>query len=87
MSCLGSQHIAYEYAQKGARLVLVARRESLLKEVAHRAMAKGASDVKVIIGDVQKENDCKRFVDETVKKFGRRKKFLLLCKQTPTAHA
>ncbi|KAG0555394.1 hypothetical protein M758_12G168300 [Ceratodon purpureus] len=65
------EHIAYEYAQKGARLVLVARRESLLKEVAHRAMAKGASDVKVIIGDVQKENDCKRFVDETVKKFGR----------------
>jgi NADP-dependent 3-hydroxy acid dehydrogenase YdfG len=74
---LGCQHITYEYAGKGARLVLVARREHLLKEVADRAMAKGASDVKVIVGDVRKEEDCKLFVDETIRKFGRRKNVFL----------
>lgn len=65
------QHITYQYARKGARLVLVARREGLLKEVADRAVTKGASDVKVIIGDVTKESECKLFVDETVHKYGR----------------
>jgi len=65
------EHIAYEYAKKGARLVLAARRENLLTEVADRAMAKGASDVKVVVGDVTIEDDCKRFVDETIKKYGR----------------
>ena len=76
-SGFGRQHIAYEYAAKGARLALVARRENLLNEVADRAMAKGASDVKVIVGDVTKEDDCKRFVDETIKKYGRCKTLLL----------
>lgn len=65
------QHITYQYARRGARLVLVARREALLKEVADRAVTKGASDVKVIIGDVTKESECKLFVDETIHKYGR----------------
>lgn len=71
----GGQHIAYEYAKKGARLVLVARREQLLQEVADKAMTKGAFDVQVIAGDVAHEQQCKRIVDETIAKYGRCKIF------------
>lgn len=64
------QHMTYQYAKRGARLVLVARREAQLTAVADRAVKKGASDVKVIVGDVTKEEECKRFIDETIAKFG-----------------
>lgn len=66
--------------------MLVARRENLLKEVADRAIVKGASDVKVIVGDVTKEEDCKLFVDETIKKYGRCKNSLLSVNKLSTAH-
>ncbi|CAM6049183.1 unnamed protein product, partial [Sphagnum compactum] len=65
------EHMTYQYAKRGARLVIVARREYLLKQVAGRAMKKGAVDVHVIVADVAKQEDCKRFVDETVNKYGR----------------
>ncbi|CAM6027110.1 unnamed protein product [Sphagnum balticum] len=57
--------------ERGARLVIVARREYLLKQVADRAMKKGAVDVHLIVADAAKQEDCKRFVDETVNKYGR----------------
>ncbi|CAK9227270.1 unnamed protein product [Sphagnum troendelagicum] len=69
--CYLAQHMTYQYAKRGARLVIVARREYLLKQVADRAMKKGAVDVHVIVADVTKQEDCKRFVDETVNKYGR----------------
>jgi NAD(P)-dependent dehydrogenase (short-subunit alcohol dehydrogenase family) len=65
------QHLTYQYAKRGARLVIVARRENLLERVADRAMTKGATDVHVIAGDVTKQEECKRFVDETINKYGR----------------
>ncbi|PIA51032.1 hypothetical protein AQUCO_01100092v1 [Aquilegia coerulea] len=65
------EHLAYEYAQKGARLALVARREKKLQEVAEKARKFGSPDAIIICGDVSKSNDCKRFVDETVNHFGR----------------
>jgi short-subunit dehydrogenase len=65
------EHIAYEYARKGARLALVARREQLLNDVADRAMTYGASDAKVIVADVSTEDECKRLVEETITKYGR----------------
>ncbi len=65
------QHLTYQYAKRGARLVIVARRENLLEWVADRAMTKGATDVHVIAGDVTKQEECKRFVDETINKYGR----------------
>jgi short-subunit dehydrogenase len=49
----------------------VARRQNLLEQVADRAMTKGATDVHVIAGDVTKQEECKRFVDETINKYGR----------------
>lgn len=63
--------MAYEYARKGARLVLVARREDQLRAVADRAITKGASDVHVLVGDMTKEDDCKSVIDATIHKYGR----------------
>lgn len=65
------QHLAYQYAKKGARLALVARREQLLEEVANRAGELGSPHVLMIIADVQKVDDCSRLVEETIGHFGR----------------
>ncbi|KAJ9568532.1 hypothetical protein OSB04_004498 [Centaurea solstitialis] len=64
------EYLAYEYAKRGARLALVARREELLEVVAGKAREMGSSDVIVISADVSKLDDCKRFVDETINHFG-----------------
>ncbi|KAJ7531368.1 hypothetical protein O6H91_14G041600 [Diphasiastrum complanatum] len=69
-SGIGEQ-IAYEYAKRGARLALVARRENLLQQVAHNAKKQGAADVRYIVADVSREEDCKRLVEETINYYGR----------------
>ncbi|ONK77831.1 uncharacterized protein A4U43_C02F11180 [Asparagus officinalis] len=63
--------MAYQYAKKGANMVLVARRENSLKEVAENAKALGAPDVLHIPADVAKPEDCRRFVEATVSRFSR----------------
>ncbi|KAI5054532.1 hypothetical protein GOP47_0027665 [Adiantum capillus-veneris] len=68
-SGIGEQ-VAYQYARCGAILVLVARRAERLRAVAERASKLGAMHTHVITGDVAKEGDCKRVVDETIKRFG-----------------
>ncbi|KAF8400002.1 hypothetical protein HHK36_015875 [Tetracentron sinense] len=65
------EHLAYEYAKRGACLVLVARREKRLREVANRARAFGSPDVVVVCADVSKVDDCKRTIDEAMNHFGR----------------
>uniref|UniRef100_A0ACD5UPU1 Uncharacterized protein n=1 Tax=Avena sativa TaxID=4498 RepID=A0ACD5UPU1_AVESA len=69
-SGIGEQ-MAYQYAKKGARLALVARREGSLHEVAAKAMDLGSPDVLVVPGDVARPEDCKAFVQATVERFGR----------------
>ncbi|CAI9280580.1 unnamed protein product [Lactuca saligna] len=64
------EHLAYEYAKRGARLALVARRKEQLEVVAGRARELGSPEVIVISADVSKVDDCKRFVDETIHHFG-----------------
>jgi len=64
------QQIAYQYAKKGARLALVARREASLHDVAAKAKDAGSPDVLVVAGDVANPEDCKRFVQATVEHFG-----------------
>ncbi|XP_010270765.1 PREDICTED: 11-beta-hydroxysteroid dehydrogenase 1B-like isoform X2 [Nelumbo nucifera] len=66
-----SIHLAYEYAKKGAFLVLVARREEMLEQVAKKAGQLGSPDVLEIRADVSQVDECKRFVQETVRRFGR----------------
>ncbi|XP_024515045.1 11-beta-hydroxysteroid dehydrogenase 1B [Selaginella moellendorffii] len=63
--------IALEYARYGARLVLVARRENKLREVAEACLEAGAMDAAVCPADLTKESDCRRIVEFTVSRFGR----------------
>ncbi|XP_050224762.1 11-beta-hydroxysteroid dehydrogenase 1A-like [Mercurialis annua] len=65
------EHLAYEYAKRGACLALVARRENRLSDVAFRAEEFGSPNVLTILADVQKVEDCRRLVEETVGHFGR----------------
>ncbi|WCJ36296.1 11-beta-hydroxysteroid dehydrogenase [Euphorbia peplus] len=65
------EHLAYEYARKGACLALVARREKSLREVAYIAQELGSPDVLVILADVQNPDDCSRMIQETISYFGR----------------
>lgn len=66
------QSLAYEYAKRGACLVLAARRERSLQEVADTARYLGSPEVIVVRADVSKVDDCRRVVDQTMTHFGRR---------------
>ncbi|ESQ45847.1 hypothetical protein EUTSA_v10011076mg [Eutrema salsugineum] len=65
------EHLAYEYAKKGAYLALVARRKDRLQIVAETSRQLGSGDVIIIPGDVAKVEDCKKFIDETIHHFGK----------------
>ncbi|XVF08664.1 hypothetical protein REPUB_Repub07fG0022200 [Reevesia pubescens] len=64
------EHLAYEYARRGARLALVARRKHRLQEIADICEIIGSPEAVYVLGDVSKIEDCKRFVDATVNHFG-----------------
>ncbi|KAF7134241.1 hypothetical protein RHSIM_Rhsim08G0192100 [Rhododendron simsii] len=65
------EHLAYEYARRGAYLALSARRENRLRSVADRALELGAPDVIAVRADVSRVDDCRRFVEEAVNHYGR----------------
>ncbi|XP_010503335.1 PREDICTED: 11-beta-hydroxysteroid dehydrogenase-like 2 [Camelina sativa] len=65
------EHVAYEYAKKGACLALVARRKDRLEIVAETSRQLGSGDVIIIPGDVSNVEDCKKFIDETILHFGK----------------
>lgn len=69
-SGIGEQ-IAYEYAKRGAILVLVARREQRLRAISENARRLGAPNVLIVAADVVKEEDCRRFINETINQYGR----------------
>lgn len=70
-SAVGEQ-VAYEYARRGAHLVLAARREQRLFAVRDRARALGAGHVLVVAADVVRDDDCRRLVADTVAYLGQR---------------
>ena len=61
---------AEKFAQKGANVVLAARSEDKLREVAKQISSYGV-EVLAVVADVSKEEDCKKLVDEALLKFGR----------------
>ncbi|XP_021729805.1 11-beta-hydroxysteroid dehydrogenase-like 5 [Chenopodium quinoa] len=69
-SGLGEQ-IAYEYAKRGAILVLVARRDTRLRGISENARQIGAKHVMIVAADVVKEDECRRFITETMSFYGR----------------
>ncbi|XP_068653544.1 11-beta-hydroxysteroid dehydrogenase B [Aristolochia californica] len=68
-SGIGEQ-IAYEYAQRRANLVLVARREHRLRAIAENARRIGAKHVMIVAADVVKEEECRRFIAKAVNFYG-----------------
>ncbi|XP_054822707.1 11-beta-hydroxysteroid dehydrogenase-like 4A [Prosopis cineraria] len=62
--------LAYQYARRGARLALVARRVVRLRAVLDQALRLGAPDAIMIPADVSKIEDAQRFVDKTIHHFG-----------------
>ncbi|XP_021775833.1 11-beta-hydroxysteroid dehydrogenase 1B-like [Chenopodium quinoa] len=69
-SGIGEQ-LAYEYARRGACLVLAARREQSLRDVAYMCLELGSPDSITVTADVSIVDDCKRIVDSTISHFGR----------------
>ncbi|KAL9672757.1 hypothetical protein QQ045_029009 [Rhodiola kirilowii] len=65
------EHMAYEYARKGACLALVARREDRLREIRDRAFWLGSREAIYIQADVSKPEECRKFINETVNHFGK----------------
>ncbi|XP_076890318.1 11-beta-hydroxysteroid dehydrogenase-like 2 [Bidens hawaiensis] len=65
--------MAYEYAKHGAYLAIISKRKpnSRLEQVAHRARELGSPDVLFMFADVTKVDECRMFMDETIKHFGR----------------
>ena len=59
--------------------MLIARREDKLRHVADNCIKLGAMDVRAIRADVSKEDDCRRFIEDTVNQYGRCKSFSLMC--------
>ncbi|KAL4634514.1 hypothetical protein ACB092_04G205100 [Castanea dentata] len=60
------EHLAYEYARRGALLALIARRgrrENALQEVADQAREYGSPDVLIISADVSKVEDLDHLVN------------------------
>ncbi|XP_052874753.1 11-beta-hydroxysteroid dehydrogenase-like 6 isoform X4 [Gossypium arboreum] len=64
------EHVAYEYARRGACLAVVARREHRLRQVAAVCEIIGSPEAVYIVGDVAKMEDCQQFVEATVSYFG-----------------
>ncbi|XP_054822019.1 11-beta-hydroxysteroid dehydrogenase-like 4A [Prosopis cineraria] len=64
------EELAYEYARRGARLALVARREDRLRSVLDKALLLGSPDAIIIPADVSNIQDSHHFVDKTINHFG-----------------
>jgi NAD(P)-dependent dehydrogenase (short-subunit alcohol dehydrogenase family) len=58
------------FAREGAKVTLVDRKREAAEETAAMIAAEGGETL-VVEGDVSKEADCKRIVEETVARFGR----------------
>ncbi|PRP76714.1 short-chain dehydrogenase/reductase [Planoprotostelium fungivorum] len=63
------KELALRYARLGSKVVLAARRKEMLDAVVQQCIRAGAEAIG-IIADVSKEADCKKMVEESVKKFG-----------------
>jgi 3-oxoacyl-[acyl-carrier protein] reductase len=62
--------IAVRLAEEGARVVICARREEVLKETAAE-IEKAGGEVLPVVADVMKAEDCERLVRSAVERFGR----------------
>ena len=61
---------AVKFAAEGAKVVITARREAPLQEVADKIRAAGG-EVLPVVSDISKVEDAKKVVEETLKAFGK----------------
>lgn len=64
------REIALTFAQEGAKVVLAARREAKLKEVAREVLSRGGESL-VVPTDVSREAQVRAMVGEALREFGR----------------
>ncbi|XP_070559672.1 hydroxysteroid 11-beta-dehydrogenase 1-like protein isoform X2 [Ptychodera flava] len=64
------EQIAYHYARLGAKILITARRENLLKEVSKKCIELGAQEAHYLPMDMAKVNDTGRLIVEAEKKLG-----------------
>lgn len=62
--------IARKFASKGSKVVLAARTESKLSDIADQIIS-GGSEALVVKTDVSIEDDCRLLIEKTIEKFGR----------------
>ncbi|KAL1541815.1 11beta-hydroxysteroid dehydrogenase [Salvia divinorum] len=79
------EHIAYEYAKRGAFLVIGARRENALREVAERALVLGSPRVVPLRLDVSDDQECRRLIEEAINQFGRLDHLVVSAGVTPVS--
>eukprot|EP01102_Stenamoeba_stenopodia_P003975 TRINITY_DN14104_c0_g1_i1.p1 TRINITY_DN14104_c0_g1~~TRINITY_DN14104_c0_g1_i1.p1 ORF type:complete len:302 (-),score=81.08 TRINITY_DN14104_c0_g1_i1:208-1113(-) len=65
------EYLAYELASKSTKLLLVARREDLLRVVAQRCKDFGAQDVKIHVADVSEKKDNQGIIEAAQQHYGR----------------
>ncbi len=61
--------LALECGRRGAKVVLAARREELLKDNVLKISEMGAETF-IVVADVSKESDCERIIELTISRFG-----------------
>ncbi|XP_072295260.1 hydroxysteroid 11-beta-dehydrogenase 1-like protein [Eucyclogobius newberryi] len=64
------EQMAYHYARFGAQIVITARREKVLQQVAEKCLSLGAQKALYIAGDMATETDPDRVVDFSLEKLG-----------------
>ena len=65
------EHIAYQYAQAGGKVVLAARRQSELNRVATQCKALNPQcEVLIVVTDISKKQECENLVDQALQTFG-----------------
>lgn len=64
------EEISLAYAEKGANLVLSARRADKLQAVSEKCMLVGADSTVVVNCDVSKNEDCKNLIEQAIKTHG-----------------
>lgn len=66
------KELSCHYAKHGACLVLAGRAERGLRETERISRKLGASDVFFVIGDLQRPEDCKSIIEQTIRRHGKR---------------
>ncbi|KAJ9549286.1 hypothetical protein OSB04_021829 [Centaurea solstitialis] len=66
------EFMTYEYAKRGACLAIISTKKtnSRLQQVADRARELGSPDVLFQFADVSNVDECRTFVDDTIRRFG-----------------